>query len=30
VHVDANDGMDTCRWLVQQPRCDGRIATLGL
>ncbi|MFN8719534.1 MAG: CocE/NonD family hydrolase, partial [Rhodospirillales bacterium] len=27
---DAEDGYDTCAWLVDQPWCDGRIGTMGL
>jgi putative CocE/NonD family hydrolase len=27
---EAADGYDTCAWLVRQPWCDGRIATMGL
>lgn len=27
---DGEDGFDTCAWLVRQPWCDGRIATMGL
>jgi putative CocE/NonD family hydrolase len=27
---EAADGYDTCSWLVTQPWCNGRIATLGL
>ncbi len=27
---DGEDGFDTCAWLVAQPWCDGRIATMGL
>ena len=27
---DAEDGFDTCAWLVDQPWCDGRIGTMGL
>ncbi|MFI4996836.1 MAG: CocE/NonD family hydrolase [Hyphomicrobiales bacterium] len=27
---DATDGFDSCAWLVRQPWCDGRIATMGL
>jgi putative CocE/NonD family hydrolase len=27
---DAEDGYDTCAWLVRQPWCDGRICTMGL
>ena len=28
--ADAEDGADTCAWLVAQPWCDGRICTMGL
>jgi uncharacterized protein len=28
--ADGEDGFDTCAWLVAQPECDGRIATMGL
>ena len=28
--ADAEDGFDTCAWLVGQPWCDGRICTMGL
>ena len=27
---DANDGYDTCAWLVAQPWCNGKIGTMGL
>ena len=27
---EAGDGYDTCAWLVRQPWCDGRVATMGL
>jgi uncharacterized protein len=27
---DGNDGYDTCAWIVKQPWCNGRIATMGL
>jgi putative CocE/NonD family hydrolase len=27
---EADDGYDTLTWLVQQPWCDGRVATMGL
>jgi putative CocE/NonD family hydrolase len=27
---DGNDGFDTCAWIVKQPWCNGRIATMGL
>lgn len=27
---DADDGYDTCAWIVAQPWCDGRIGTKGL
>jgi uncharacterized protein len=27
---DAEDGFDTCAWLLRQPWCDGRICTMGL
>ena len=27
---DGNDGHDTCAWIVKQPWCNGRIATMGL
>ncbi|MBV9551546.1 MAG: CocE/NonD family hydrolase, partial [Alphaproteobacteria bacterium] len=27
---EAADGYDTCAWLVEQPWCNGRIATMGL
>jgi len=27
---DGNDGYDTCAWMVKQPWCNGRIATMGL
>lgn len=27
---EANDGYDTCAWIVQQPWCNGRIGTKGL
>ncbi len=27
---DAEDGYDTCAWLVEQPWCSGRIGTFGL
>ena len=27
---DADDGFDTCRWILEQPWCDGRIGTKGL
>jgi len=27
---DANDGYDTCAWIIQQPWSDGRIGTKGL
>ncbi len=27
---DAEDGVDTCAWIREQPWCDGRIATLGM
>ena len=27
---EAADGYDTCEWLVRQPWCNGRIATMGL
>jgi len=27
---DAEDGFDTCAWLLRQPWCDGRIGTMGL
>ena len=27
---DGNDGYDTCAWILDQPWCDGRIATKGL
>lgn len=27
---DANDGFDTCAWIVAQPWCDGSIGTKGL
>ena len=27
---DADDGYDTCAWIVDQPWCDGRIGTKGL
>jgi uncharacterized protein len=27
---EAEDGYDTCAWLVAQPWCNGRIATIGL
>ncbi|MDB4893794.1 MAG: X-Pro dipeptidyl-peptidase domain protein [Firmicutes bacterium] len=27
---EAPDGVDTCAWVVAQPWCDGRIATVGL
>lgn len=26
---EAEDGYDTCAWIVEQPWCDGRIATFG-
>ena len=27
---DGNDGYDTCAWMVKQPWCNGRLATMGL
>ena len=27
---DGSDGYDTCAWIVGQPWCDGKIATMGL
>jgi putative CocE/NonD family hydrolase len=27
---DADDGYDTCAWILEQPWCDGRIGTKGL
>ncbi len=27
--VDVEDGFDTCKWIVEQPWCDGRIGTMG-
>ncbi|HET8624605.1 MAG TPA: CocE/NonD family hydrolase [Gemmatimonadales bacterium] len=27
---DAQDGYDTCAWILKQPWCDGRIGTMGL
>lgn len=27
---DGNDGYDACAWIVKQPWCNGRIATMGL
>jgi putative CocE/NonD family hydrolase len=27
---DGNDGFDTCRWILAQPWCSGRIGTMGL
>ncbi len=27
---EANDGYDTCAWLVNQPWCNGKIGTMGL
>ena len=27
---DGNDGYDTCAWIVKQPWCNGKIATMGL
>jgi putative CocE/NonD family hydrolase len=27
---DAEDGFDSCAWILAQPFCDGRIATLGM
>lgn len=28
-HLDGPDGLDTVRWILKQPWCDGRIGTLG-
>ena len=27
---DGNDGYDTCRWILAQPWCNGKIGTMGL
>ena len=27
---DGDDGFDTCKWLLDQPWCDGKIGTMGL
>jgi uncharacterized protein len=27
---DGNDGYDTCAWIMKQPWCNGKIATMGL